>query len=334
MKLARSCIFAFNSNIDLVAHAGLGEAESLFGMRIFTGGEAKISAETAQRVSSSFKWKEARIGGQAGNMANAAAALGVKCLAHAYNLSPRQRKLFAKGVEPVGERTGNESVHYVLELKLRNGRRDRLILTHDPANSSLLISPKFASRSLEFVSNGCDRAVVSGFHLLDAKNAEARLSAASQLIRRWRKANPSLRVHFEAGEFSDANVAGLVAKSILPLVDSIGMNERELFAFAPRISALPNISEIMVHTAGYASAASRIRGRDALARALSFGHALAAHRAGTGKFAGLASALRLMKKVRGAKSDENGVSVPSIKITPKFTLGLGDSFSAGYFLAE
>lgn len=333
MQIARSCVFAFNSNIDFVARPSLSAAEKFFRRRIISGGETYVDAETAARVAASFKWKEVRLGGQAGNMANAAAALGVKCLAQAYNLDPRQRKLFAKGVEVVGEKTGEESIDCVLELKLRNGKRDRLILTHDPANSNLLISPEFASRSTEFISSGCNRAVVSGFHLLREKSAAARLAAASQLIRGWRKANPELRIHFEAGDFSERKVIGLVAEAILPLVDSVGLNEKELPLLAP-VLAGSRVGEIVVHTAGYASATSKIRERDALARAVSFGHALAAHRATTGEYAKLPDALRLMKRVPKPEFEEACVSVPSINIKPKFTVGLGDSFAAGYFLVE
>lgn len=333
MQLARACVFAFNSNIDLVSYLKLSEVEKFFGRQITSGGELLVDAKTAARVAASFKWKEARLGGQAGNMANAAAALGVKCLAHAYNLSPRQRKLFAKGVEVFGEKTGEESVHYIFEVELRDGKRDRLILTHDPANYNLLISPEFASRSVEFISSGCDRAVVSGFHLLGEKNAEARLAAASQLIRKWRNANPELRIHFEAGDFSERQVIGLVAQAILPLVDSVGVNEKELPALA-RALAGAGVGEIIVHTASYASATSKIRERDALARAISFGHALAAYRALTGKCATLPDALDLAGKVPKPEFNRNSVLVPSIKITPKWTLGLGDSFAAGFFLAE
>jgi len=334
MRIAKSCVFAFNSNIDLVARPGLAEAESFFRKKIVSGGEIEVDAETAERLAAAFEWKEMRMGGQAGNMANAAAALGVKCLAHAYNLSPRQKGLFAKGVRVVGDRTGEESCHYILELVLRNGLRDRLIASHDPAHYDLKIAREFAPRSAEFISEGCDRAIVSGFHILRAKNAKERLLDAAHLMRRWRKANPKLRIHFEAGDFARKEVIADVAKIILPLVDSVGVNEKELREFASHLED-SEVGEVVIHTAGYASAISRIRSRESLANALRFGHALAAFKAQTGRYAGMREAMGMLRE-RGAGTlpSKFGVTVPAFRITPKITVGLGDSFAAGCFLAE
>ncbi len=332
MHLAPSCIFAFNSNIDLVAYPKLSEVEKFFRRRISSGGEILIDARMAKCVAASFKWEEIRLGGQAGNMANAAAALGVKCLAHSYNLSSRQKGLFAKGVEVVGEKTGKESVHYILELKLRSGKRDRLIATHDPANSNLLTSPKFASRSLEFIADGCNRAMVGGFHLLRPGNSKQRIAAAAKLLLKWKAANQNLRIHLEAGEFSGRKTLSETIRTILPLVDSVGVNEMEVRSFGGFKKLAKLVPEVVVHTSSCASATSRIRSKEALSRALSFGHSLAAYRALTGKYAKLSNALRLMKKVPKPEFGKDCVSVPSLRIRPRFTVGLGDSFAAGYFL--
>jgi len=360
MRIARSCVFAFNSNMDLVARPPLAEAERFFGGRITSGGEREIHVAEARRLHSAFEWEEVRMGGQAGNMANAAAALGVRCLAHAYNLSPGQRKLFPKGVEVSGRRTKAESRHYVLELVLRNGRRDRLIASHDPAHAELRIARDFASRSTGFISAGCGRAVASGFHILNCDDAAGRLKAAARLMRRWKAANPALRIHFEAGDFARKAVLLDVVKTILPLVDSIGMNEKELCEFAAAFGIrerhgfeaarllAEEIPEVVVHTADYAFAYSRIRPVRTLESALRLGHALSAHRAMTGGYAGLPDAENMIARKHpecragcGAAEEfveagfgRHGVLVPSFEIRPKLTVGLGDSFAAGCFLVE
>ena len=355
-NIAESCAFAFNSNIDFVAYPSLDAAERAFGKRITRGGET-VDAATVRRVASAFKWKEARMGGQSGNMANAGAALGVRGLAHAYNLGPRQKRLFAKGVEAIGGNRVRESCHYICEVTLRDGRRDRLIASHDPAHFKLQIAKKFASRSTAFIGEGCDRAMVSGFHIIAHSSARERMKAAARLLGQWKQANPELRVQFEAGDFARKEVLLDTVKMILPHVDSIGLNGDEVHEFA-RAFGLPKrhafeaarllaekVPEVVVHTADYAFAYSRIRPKPVLRHALCFGHSLAAYRALTGRYATFADvSLMLGNKVecragsQAAREFEeagfgkHGVIVPSLALKPKMTVGLGDSFAAGFFL--
>jgi len=357
-SIASSCMFAFNSNVDFVASPTLAAAERFLRRKIINGGEFELDAETARRMATVFKWKEMRMGGQAGNMANAAAALGVKGLAHAYNLSPRQKGLFAKGVEAIGAKTKEESRHYVLELELRNGRRDRVIASHDPAHYKLMVSREFEARSRKFVEAGCSRAMLGGFHIVTWGRARERLGAVARLIRAWKERNPELRIHFEAGDFAKKGVLLDTVKIILPLADSIGLNEQELFEFA-KVFEIPKrhefeaarllaekVPEVIVHTADYAFGYSRIREKHALKYALCFGHSLSAYRAETGKYAKFSDVSRMLSGKRAACTKgslaakefekagfgKHGVLVPSLAIKPKITVGLGDSFAAGCFL--
>ncbi|MDD5317146.1 MAG: ADP-dependent glucokinase/phosphofructokinase [Candidatus ainarchaeum sp.] len=351
--LAGSALFAFNSNADFVTRVGPAFAAAArnpaSGFRpvlssILKGEsrEFRVSKTTAGWIEKSFDWRDRRMGGQAGIMANAASALGVEASAYAIRLSPEQCSLFTEKITPCGNKSALTSKHFVFEFA--KGARilgktipatDRVIASHDPAHSSLAISALFKRQSVRLAPS-LDCAVVSGFQGLSPGFAGRRIPEATRLVRAWKKENPGLRVCLELGDFASGSVLRKTLETLLPAVDSLGMNELEASASLralglARISQLSaKVPEMVVHQ----KEGSRIYGfspREGARKAAMFGHMLAAFKARTGTDAAIPAIKRFMGE-RHAYSKFSGI--PSIREKPKFTVGLGDTFAAGFALVR
>lgn len=351
--LAESALFAFNSNVDLVAPVGAGFAAAsshpprgfkpvLSSILKGESREFKVTGPTAEWIRASFKLQEKRMGGQAGIMANAASALGVKTTAYAVSLSPEQCSLFTEKITPFGNKERKTSTHFVFEF--RKGTRvlgktipatDRVIASHDPAHAELPISPLFKKQSMRLAPS-LDRAVVSGFHGLSPRFAGKRIPETAELVRAWKKENPCLPVSLELGDFQSSKALQKTLNVLLPAVDSLGMNELEAAASLralgfTRLSQLsPLVAEIVIHQ----KEGSTISGhspRKSANKAAMFGHMLAAYKATTGRDATLPGLARFMAKKHEFFPFQG---IPSIRDKPKFTVGLGDTFAAGFALVK
>ena len=93
---------------------------------------------------------------------------------------------------------------------------------HEPA--SVLIPDQFMDRFLEEIFS-CDREFVSGYQYLHTDREFTR--AANQILR-MKNRKSSLRVHIECVSATDANVIRGFIRHILPVTDSLGLNENEL----------------------------------------------------------------------------------------------------------
>jgi ADP-dependent phosphofructokinase/glucokinase len=212
---------------------------------------------------------------------------------------------------------------------------NRVIVSHDPANFSLRISKEFKKASLKLAA-GIDCAVVSGFHHLEPKAAKKKLREASSLVGSWRKRNPSLRVHLELGDFASRKVLRETLDCFLPLVNSFGMNEMEAKQVmqALKLNAREELNalaeEVIVHD-GEGSKVYGFNKRDCVARAALFGHALAGFKAVTGRDASLSTLKKFVKKKHSFYEFRR---IPATKVKPKFTVGLGDAFTAGFVLVR
>jgi ADP-dependent phosphofructokinase/glucokinase len=346
-RLAKAALFAFNSNVDLVRHAG-NEPETVpappelkpfkAAVRKGESAELKVSRRTAGWLASSFEWPEARMGGQAGIMANAAAALGTRSYAYAPSPTRLQLSLFRRGVTVFRGAAKLEPVHYVTEFR----RGSRLFGATAPAPNRIIASsdsPSFYTITREFreksarLAPSLDCAGVSGFHNLPESVCAKRVGQAAELASAWKKANPGLRIHLELGHFSSPCSLKNTLNAFSSLADSLGMNELE-FADSARALAIPQAKlaeefpEIVVHrregssVLGYAP-------RKSARQAAIFGHALAAFKAGNGRDAGLAEVGRFAKS--GLRFQEFG-GIPAPAASPMFTVGLGDTFATGYAL--
>ena len=190
-----------------------------------------------------------QMGGQGGIVANVLAVTGVnKVYAHANSLPKLQAQQFLeldnlvsfdeKGAEKPAYLINREVdiplIHWIIEFDRNDtvhiGGKDfkcpksnRFIATYDPLNLHLVMDRHFIDatgrRKMDYV-------VLSGFHALTEHNDGVRLQeGALPIIENWKKQGDI--VHLEIASTQDIAVRKSIIKSIAPIVDSIGINERE-----------------------------------------------------------------------------------------------------------
>lgn len=208
-------------------------------------------AAIAEWMQKNLQYERLQMGGQAGIIANLAAVLGVKrAIVHTASHPKKQAEQFLhyKNLYAVDEnaelqqastmnRVNDDAlIHYIIEFdkgecctiegqNFTAPRANRFIATYDPANMHLKINDGF----IKYVDeNGYDFLVLSGFHNLTAKNGgEERIGEIVPLIKNWREHYPSGVIHLELASTQDKVIRRVILEKIAPLVDSLGLNERE-----------------------------------------------------------------------------------------------------------
>ncbi len=362
--MVSSSIFAFNSNIDVIkrtdAKGALGIAR-LAGLprlaecvRKGIGREEVVDNYTLQKLLS-LGYDEQRIGGQAGNMANAAALMGVRAYMHAGVVSRDITKhlhagvmvpspfCFQKAEDIMSE--GEAPMHFVVDFGA-----DRYIASYDVHNTHMLINRNF-KRCAEHEIRVVDRAVISGFHLLDIPEPRGRVEEVKVMVKRWKAANRRLKVHLELGDCQKPRVLPSVFATLAPVCDSIGMNELEARQAVEALGKkwkgeadavdvmLEVCRSVVLHTSEYAVVAGE--GADGAEKRLALGHLMASFTASNGRTptpADLGEMEFTQVQVKPAirKKFGRGVAfVPALRTKGDRTkLGLGDSFSVGYFCSK
>jgi ADP-dependent phosphofructokinase/glucokinase len=336
--------------------------------------EVKIDQRTLQILMSKVGYDEMRMGGQAGNMSNVASALGVLCYVHVPSKCREQMKLFehpenilvADGSFKTPDKINKKCdvpVHFVMEFGRGYRFKDveapapnRLIASFNPPCAVLEIDDEFirlAPRIIDTVS----RAVISGFHNPTiGADFKKRIKNIRMQMEGLKKINPSLKIHVELGDFQHLQVLKEVTKEILPMCDSVGFNENELEQIkkVARIKgdewkACDRICDefcgAVFHRPQFSFFVTK---EESCESPLMFGSLLAAYRAAKG---GNASFKELEEFAKSIKANSEGVEkynefkkvkfrnnayfAPSLDIgEPKMTVGLGDCFTAGYFLTK
>ncbi|MEM2123541.1 MAG: ADP-dependent glucokinase/phosphofructokinase [Candidatus Bathyarchaeia archaeon] len=213
-----------------------------------------LNPKVSDKISDYFIQDELRMGGQAGNMANALASLGTPLIIpHVVQLPKIQADLFIDEervkvprasdgktvLVPVGEavRPNDDAlIHHVFEFSKGGGfsmeglsievpRDNRFIATYDDYNTRLIIDPSF--RDGVEIAEKVDGAVLAGYHFLREDYIE-RIEASLMQIKEWRRFNPKLFIHLELGCTPNPRVRRKIIGKVFPLVDSIGLNEDEL----------------------------------------------------------------------------------------------------------
>jgi ADP-dependent phosphofructokinase/glucokinase len=223
----------------------------LFCMQQGSGAELLIENQAlAKLIESSFPW-QFRLGGNAGIMANALAALGARPVLNAPALGPRLADMLHPEVEiPVSgilkepDRAAaefeidNEMVHFVFQFKRGDavaapeGRiiasgDNRFIATYDQVNTRLISNKHFDSYCLYNIQD-FDGALLSGFHLAPLKEYREVFPQKIDQIKSWKDKNPEIFIHAEMGSFQNPKIM-LYLLPRLP-VDSLGFNEDEIAA--------------------------------------------------------------------------------------------------------
>jgi len=330
MQLPPRAIFAFNANIDHHCFPNedelkrLGDFAPTLASQIdecFAYGvqrEVSVDTKVCNFLLSEFHGAKKIVGGQAGNAAQMASALGVECLLHSNYASEGLLKLFAHpkkvmiateaGFAPADsvQNEKSEAHHFVFESA---EARTRFIASYDPQplHPDSLFCEKIRD-GLPSISH----AFVSGFHLLPTVG---RLGKFLQELRAWKEINPSLRLFCELGEFQKPEVRDAMQEE-LHLLDMVGLNDTELSSFGMGVEEFSQkANAVLFHSQN----AQEVLPEEKLdGEALSFARKCAAFRAEFGRCATL-------PELEGyeAKFVEN----------PAGTVGLGDTFSCAYFLA-
>lgn len=190
-----------------------------------------------------------QMGGQGGIVANVLAVAGVnKVYAHTNSLPKLQADQFLKldnllsfdenGREApayqIDRQTDIPLIHWIIEFDRDDSltidgktfvcpKSNRFIATYDPLNLHLVMDKHFVKHAGK---QKLDYMVLSGFHALTERNDGVRLSEeALPIIKAW-KENGTL-IHLEIASTQDVAVRKAIIKNIAPVVDSIGINERE-----------------------------------------------------------------------------------------------------------
>ena len=190
-----------------------------------------------------------QMGGQGGIVANALAVTGVqKVYAHTNSLPKLQAEQFLKRENLMSfDHEGKEKpaysinrevdiplIHWILEFDKNDSveldgktftcpKSNRFIATYDPLNLHLVMDEHFVNN---MAKKKIDYIVLSGFHALTEKNNGVKLQDdALPIIKGW-KDNGDL-IHLEIASTQDIAVRKAIIKKIAPIVDSVGVNERE-----------------------------------------------------------------------------------------------------------
>ena len=125
-------------------------------------------------------------------------------------------------------------IHWILEFDKNDSveldgktftcpKSNRFIATYDPLNLHLVMDEHFVNN---MAKKKIDYIVLSGFHALTEKNNGVKLQDdALPIIKGW-KDNGDL-IHLEIASTQDIAVRKAIIKKIAPIVDSVGVNERE-----------------------------------------------------------------------------------------------------------
>ena len=331
MDFPSKAIFAFNALIDHVRTVDEADLKKI----------DDFSPELSQKISESFAWGVQRevtvdinacnfflsqikfdrkmVGGQAGNAAQQASALGVDCFLHSNFANQELLSLFAnkekimvadeEGFVQSGEYSSvvKSAHHFVLEDRQS---RTRFIASYDPFPQHL--EDNFC-RHIEAKLPGISKAYVGGLHLIQKKE---RFLKFPQELRRWKEINPNLQIFLELGEFQNKEVMELARTELFPFVDIVGLNDTELAALGVDFEELTSEAKAVLY---HSPEQQRIFPDTSLnAAALEFARRCASYKAKTGKFA--------------TEADIMGFAAEFME-TPVETVGLGDTFSSAYFMA-
>ena len=192
-----------------------------------------------------------QIGGQGGIVANVLSTVGIKkVIVHTNSLPKLQAEQFVKNdnlysfdengqLKPaylINRDNDTALIHWIIEFnrgdtieiegkKFRCPKSNRFIATYDPLNLKLIIDKPF----MDYIQNNeTEYVVLSGFHALTSNNNGVELiEKIVPKIKKWKEYNKNGIFHLEVASTQDLDVRKAIVYKIAPLMDSIGINERE-----------------------------------------------------------------------------------------------------------
>lgn len=192
-----------------------------------------------------------QIGGQGGIVANALATVGIKqVIAHTNSLPKLQAEQFVKKDNLLSFNENGELkpaylinrekdiplIHWIIEFDrgdileiegktFKCPKSNRFIATYDPLNLKLVVDKPF----MDYVQkNKTEYVVLSGFHALTSNNGGVSLiKKIVPDLKNWKENNKEAIFHLEIASTQDLDVRKAIVYDVVPLMDSIGVNERE-----------------------------------------------------------------------------------------------------------
>ncbi|DAZ99273.1 TPA: hypothetical protein N0F65_005441 [Lagenidium giganteum] len=221
---------------------GLRELQESFAFYFGSGAAAEQSMSSPEQFREIVKFANEidgvkhKVGGNAATMADRASVEGCDVLLGAA-IGKEMRKHFNSNIQLVGhlEDHEHEDVHLVLEYSKgdtfrghETPRANRYYLNHDIYNARLSVLEEFEDALDEFRP---DLVVIGGLQLMEVETDEerrlARLTKLSEVLQNlFVKKTPS---HYEFAAVSDFTLFDDTVRLVLPWVDSIGLNEQELY---------------------------------------------------------------------------------------------------------
>lgn len=205
-----------------------------------------------------YKWMEnnlgyqkLQMGGQAGIIANALALLGVqKVIAHTNSHPKLQAHQFLNldnllGIDEKGSlckafdisrEADIPLIHWIIEFDKGDSftindktftcpKSNRFIATYDPLNMKLVMDKGFVNY---LNTHSVDYLLLSGFHpLLESTGGLKLIQNAVPVLKKWKELNPNMIIHLEIASTQDVAIRKAIVENIVPLADSVGLNERE-----------------------------------------------------------------------------------------------------------
>lgn len=199
-----------------------------------------------------FYYERLQMGGQGGIIANTLALLGIKeVIAHTNSHPKVQAEQFlhlsnlrsfdASGKLQNAALLSREDdvplIHWIIEFSKGDAfcidgktfvcpKSNRFIATYDPLNTKLAMNIHFVDY-LE--KNKVDYLLLSGFHSLMVENHGIQLiENAVSILEKWQNNNPNMITHLEIASTQDRAIRKAIIDNIAPLVQSAGLNEREV----------------------------------------------------------------------------------------------------------
>ncbi|KAK5578524.1 hypothetical protein RB653_008196 [Dictyostelium firmibasis] len=189
--------------------------------------------------------KQFYTGGNAGIMANRLVADGCNVYLGGI-IGKKLKELLSPKVSIIGYQSEHgeefDEIHLIMEYSKKSSwgavsppRSNRFIISRDNTNSQLMTMESFHT---EIEKKQPDLLLLSGLHLLTEEAQERRVDDMVNLLKQIPYNNdpanflnhPSLNVpiHLELASIASPSYINLLAKKIIPFVDSIGLNEQEL----------------------------------------------------------------------------------------------------------
>eukprot|EP00118_Oscarella_pearsei_P012684 m.95441 g.95441 ORF g.95441 m.95441 type:complete len:342 (+) comp36851_c0_seq2:644-1669(+) len=128
----------------------------------------------------------------------------------------------------------DDEVHLIMEYKtgdqwgtVKAPCANRFITSHDIGNGRLSALEAFFAALNDFSP---DLIVISGLHMLEKQAPSFWKDRLKALVTQLKTVSPQIPIHLELASTSDKSFLAVMAESVFPHVNSLGLNEQELLA--------------------------------------------------------------------------------------------------------